>query len=102
MELINELPNEIQFNVIKFSRHPVAEIFKNHFKNCVFVETLLSKCAIKRMIRERSKCKSEDEYLGGDRCIVCMGCFHENFYWSKDKKEYIWCGGCHNKTYLNY
>ena len=28
MELINELPNEIQFNVIKFMRHPVADLFK--------------------------------------------------------------------------
>ena len=26
MELINELPNEIHFNVIKFMRHPLAEI----------------------------------------------------------------------------
>ena len=28
MELINELPNEIQFNVIKFMRHPLAQIIK--------------------------------------------------------------------------
>ena len=26
MELINELPNEIHFNVIKFLKHPLAEI----------------------------------------------------------------------------
>ena len=26
MELINELPNEIHFNVIKFMKHPLAEI----------------------------------------------------------------------------
>ena len=26
MELINELPNEIDFNVIKFMKHPLAEI----------------------------------------------------------------------------
>ena len=29
MELVNELPNEIQFNTIKYMIHPVAELIKN-------------------------------------------------------------------------
>ena len=28
MELVNELPNEIHFNVTKFSRHPIAEMIR--------------------------------------------------------------------------
>ena len=32
MELINELPNEIQFNVIKFMRHPLAEMIRQNFR----------------------------------------------------------------------
>jgi hypothetical protein len=39
MELINELPNEIQFNVIKFMRHPVADLFKNHLCYEIFQKT---------------------------------------------------------------
>ena len=34
MELINELPNELQFNVIKFLKHPVAKVFVSEFEVC--------------------------------------------------------------------
>ena len=34
MELINELPNEIQFNVIKFMSHPVSDLFKTFLRKC--------------------------------------------------------------------
>ena len=40
MELTNELPNEIHFNVIKFLVHPVAALFKNEFEVCGLADAI--------------------------------------------------------------
>ena len=37
MELINELPNDIHFNVIKFMKHPLAEMLENAWDDLVSV-----------------------------------------------------------------
>ena len=33
MELINELPNEIMFNVFKYQSHPLADLYKQEMRN---------------------------------------------------------------------
>ena len=44
MELINELPIEIHFNVIKFMRHPTAEILKPSIDKYDVFEYERAKC----------------------------------------------------------
>ena len=44
MELVNDLPDDLRWNVIKFSTHPVAYLFKTeleddlHYHFCVMAE----------------------------------------------------------------
>ena len=47
MELINELPNEIHFNVIKFLRHPVAEMIRPKITTTNIIRNLREKVSYK-------------------------------------------------------
>ena len=101
MELIKELPSEIQFNVIKFMSHPAADLMKpsiKKFKNYElsdFYKFWKCETAIKNK-KEEQRCRwCMKLYIGPYNEHECYEC---KLRMSLDCQEKFFCDGCDGRN----